>query len=292
MLLNRFKTLIPYLAALFAVSVWGGMPVLVKMALKGISVPGFIALRFGFSSLLLLPCLKSVIKKLGDLNSRDLILFILVISVMFFSQTWAMDEIPVSWYVVIFSLTPVLMAVCLRYKMQWPAIVALLVIMISLYLFMSFKEQYDVLTIPAIIALVLGMLSWVFYSVLINKLHTVYNDLQVTTLTCYIAAIVNGLIWILFFRSHLSEINLSACLIAACVGAIVPCAFFCYSFAMRHQKLFAIYSQYLEPVLGLLLAALVFKDALSLLQYCCVVFILSGVIVVTRYSMQHLDNSN
>lgn len=284
MLLNYMRFLIPYGSLIIAITIWGGLPTLTKLALSNMTVLGFIAVRFVFSSLLLSPYLISVAKKCRQVSLRYWLAFTVTISLMFYSQTWAIEQVAVSWYVVVFSVTPVVMALCLRYKMHWQATLGVIVVGFSLSVFLSNGHDSGQWHILGLLAVLVGMLCWVGYSILITQFHHAYSDIQITALTSFIAAIVNLIIWLAKTQSTVLYFNSYAYLFSAIAGIVLPVAFFSYSYALRHCPKFSIFGQYLEPVLGLIIANLILGGSLSLKQYIAFVFILTGVVFVTRYS--------
>ena len=139
----------------------------------------------------------------------------------------------------------------------------------------------------SILVVVVGMFSWVLYSVLIKKFHAVYNDVQITALTCYLGAMIN--IVILFFHSNdLSQWTLHTISLAGITGIILVFAFFCYSYGLRHQPKFSIFGQYLEPVFGLITAAFLFGNTLTPRQFIAAFFILAGTLITTCYSRERV----
>lgn len=284
MLLKTDRPFFPYAALLLSVAIWGGLPTITRIALTKMSVLAFITMRFLFSSILLSPYFLDVIKKYKKVSFGYWLAFVVTITLMFYSQTWSVAHIPVSWYVVIFSITPVVMALCLRYQMKWQAVFGVFLVLVNLFLFLSSGHGVFQWSVFGLVAVLIGMLCWVAYTVLLHQFHSIYNDIQITALTCYIAAAVNFCIWM--FQGSYSGFHLSvySCVISASLGIILPLAFFSYSYAMRHQPKFSIFGQYLEPVFGLIIALMILGGALSIKQYIAFAFVLIGVFFVMQYS--------
>lgn len=282
MFLKYAFILFPYVALLLSMIIWGGVPTMIKLALTQIDVSSFIVLRFMISSILLLPVLGSITRKIKLISLPTWLAFAVTVAVMFYSQTWAIGAVSVSWYVVLFSITPALIAVFLRYKMSWKTILCVGLLGVSLFLFISTDRSDAQWSWLGLGAVFIGILSWVIYSVLIKKLHVAFNDVQITALTCYIAAIVNIGIWVMQGAHSLLNLSFNAYKLSALTGILLPLAFFCYSFAMRRVPRFAIFGQYFEPVFGLVIAVIVLGRSLSILQYGLSGLILLEVALVTK----------
>lgn len=284
MLLKYVRALIPYGALIIAITIWGGLPTLTKLALDNMTVLGFIAIRFIFSSLLLSPYLLTVIKKSPDVPLKYWLILTVIITLMFYSQTWAIQQVAVSWYVVIFSITPVIMALCLRYRMHWQAIVGVILVGFSLLVFLSKGRDSGQWHLLGLTAVIVGMLCWVGYSLLVTRFHHAYSDIQITAITAYIAALVNVIIWLINVEHVSLAFDGQAYFLSAIAGVVLPIAFWSYSYALRRCPKFSVFGQYLEPALGLIIANFILGGTLMIKQYIAFVFILIGVIGVTRYS--------
>jgi drug/metabolite transporter (DMT)-like permease len=282
-LINQIKHVLPYIILLVALVVWAALPSFTKIALSGMSVISFIAIRFIFSSILMAPFLKQVAVNLLKISARFWLVFILTISIMFGSQTFAVSALPVSWYIVIFSATPILIALCLRYRFNYKSILGLALVFLGLiFFFLNTYKDNGSFSWIAIFCTIIGMFSWVFYSVLIKHLHKTYNDVQITALTTYLGAIAS-LIAAFFLRVNLASIHWHSFLITAVLGLILPLAFFCYSYSIRYCQGFAIFGQYLEPIFGVIIAIMIFGNSLNFYAYVAAAIVLAGVAITTRY---------
>lgn len=180
MLLKIGGRLLPYIALLVAVTIWGGLPAVTKLTLSGISVSLFITIRFVFSSVFLSPLIFRVVKKSKKLSLVHWCTFVVTISVMFYSQTWAIHQVPAPLYIVLFSAK----------------------------------------------------------------------------------AIINS----------------------AAIGLVLPLAFFGYSYALRKKPVISIFGQYLEPIIGIMIAALLIGGTISTKQSIAFAWVLIGVSLLSKYS--------
>jgi drug/metabolite transporter (DMT)-like permease len=285
MLLKTWERILPYFALLIAITIWGGLPAVTKLTLTGISVSLFITIRFLFSSLFLSPLIFRVLKKSRQLSLIHWCIFVLIISVMFYSQTWAIHQVPAPLYIVLFSATPVLMALCLRYTMRWPAILGLIVVLIALMFFLYEDKTSGIWSYWAIFAVCISMCSWIAYTVVIKQFQLIYDDLEITAITCFLAAIISVSISLIQADfQFLSQVSYKSIINAAAVGMVLPLAFLGYSFALRKKPIISIFGQYLEPVIGIIIAALLIGGTISSKQSIAVACLLIGVSLMSKYS--------
>ncbi len=287
MLLNLLKRLIPLMAFSIAIIIWSGLPAMTKLALSGMSISLFISIRFLCSSLFLFPFALPIIKKVKQLSINKWLCFISTITIMFYSQTWAIQQIPAIVYIVVFSATPVLMALCLRYQMQWQAFLGLIVVILALSLFVYDGKAMSIWSVPAILSMVISMGSWIAYTILIKQLHDVFNDLEITIITCFSAAFVS--LMISFFSADftmLSELPLTTIIFAGLIGLILPMAFLGYSYALRKIPIVSIFGQYLEPVVGIVLTSVLLGGTVSLKQGLSIICLLFGIGLLSNFSQE------
>ncbi len=284
MLLTYRRELLAYSSLIIAISIWGGLPTITKLALSNIDIHGFILIRFLVSSILLSPYLKNILKQCRLISLKHWVFFTITVSMMFYSQTWAIEQIDVSFYIIIFSITPVIMALCLQYKIYWQAMLGIIIVSVTLIVVFSQNSSTRVLNISGVIATFIGIFCWVIYSIFVTKFHHIYNDIQITALTSYIAFLISCILWFSHINHFFPHIDKIAGMMSACTGIILLVAFFCYSYALRYRPKFAIFGQYLEPIVGLIISAFVLGNILTMEQYVYFFFILAGVVMVTRYT--------
>lgn len=272
-----------YVIVMMAITLWAALPTLTKMTLHDMSLPTFLMLRFCASSILLLYFFKSILRKILKISWINWFLFSAVITVMFISQTYAIQEIPVSEYVIIFTLAPIIMILCLRYYLAWPAIVGILISIVCLFWFLTSSSKNNVFQLLPCIAVITGMLSWVFYSLLIRRFQNVYNDGEITALTSYIGAIIYINIFMVENHSIIYP-DAKSISLAVLTGIFSAVAFFCYSYGMRYLPKFSVFGQYIEPIISVVIASFFLGNMLSGEQYVAGVCVLFGTVLATRFA--------
>ena len=263
-------------------TIWGTFPVAIKWVLFSVNVPTFLIIRFAFSALLLIGMCPGIIRKIKHIKSSYLTYFFIAIAITFSTQMVALDELPVTFFIVFFTLTPIFLHFILKLGYSRLIVAGVLLAIGGVFLFFTTAPKVaSHLTFMGMLMLFLGSISWCVYSYLIRKIHAVLNDLEIAALTNYCAffsSLATLLIkpkWLLI--QHLTgSVTAIICLLSGCMTA----AFFLYSYAMRLKPVFATFSQYLEPILGLLASALVFHEILSLLQWLSVFITIAGTVLV------------
>lgn len=275
------RKLTPYIAALGAISIWGLAPVFAKLVLLNSSIPTFLVLRFFSASIILLWLFPSIIKNIYKIRLSEWFKFIIVIFLLFYSQTYAIDNLPVAYYIILFSFSPIITYTLLRFSYTWSIVNGIIISIIGIITFLYHDSGQYHLNFISLFSLLVGILSWTYYSILIKRFHIIYSDLQITAITSYIA-LVSSLIFYAFHHPLLLLIKTEYIVYGLLIGAILTLAFFLYSFSMRHQPIFSTFIQYLEPIIGLFGCALIFGQHLSFLQYFSSLLVIIGVIIIEK----------
>lgn len=105
------------LAGILAVIIWAAIPALVKFGSTSSNLSFLLLLRFLIASLLFLPVSVAIWKKIKKSDVPLLITISLVLGANFYFQGLAMQDLPASWYVVIFSLNPIFALIGLKTKL-------------------------------------------------------------------------------------------------------------------------------------------------------------------------------
>lgn len=268
-----------YLAALFAVFIWGVFPALIKGTLELTSVEQLLTLRFGCSVLLFIFILPRLIKKIAHIPLPPLMGFILVGIVVFYSQTYALKEVPASWYIAIFTFVPILFLAIYREPLNGLGKLGSLFAIIGMSIFFMSLDHAKAMNLWNILLIIISMLSWVAYSVAAKKLHAYLKDTELVALSSLVGFLASLILWYFqgFQGQSLSLSSLSLCVLA---GVLLPAALVAYSYSLRLKPVFAMFSQYLEPIFGLIVAALLLGEYMHFLQYIAAVVVIVGTLLV------------
>lgn len=279
MSLSSHKGYQAYAAALFAVFIWGAFPTLVKDALKFTSVEQLLTLRFLISTLLFSFFLPRTLRKIREVSFKNLAVFFLASITVFYSQTYVLDQVPASWYVSVFTFVPILFLIVYRERLSLIGRLGSGLAVFGMALFFISMRHAEGMSFWHLILLIISMLAWVVYSVFAKKLHSHFKDQEVVALTNIIGLVSSCFFWGIhgFQGQVLSFSGLALCLLA---GMVLPVALVAYSFSLRFKPVFAMFSQYLEPVIGLVIAALLLGERMHFLQYIAAFIVITGTFFV------------
>jgi drug/metabolite transporter (DMT)-like permease len=263
------------LAGLFAVIIWAAIPSLVKIGSSSDNFMQFLVLRFALALIFFIPLIPTLIRKSFRIEGWRLAALGGILAANYYFQTIAMQGLPASWYVVIFSLNPLLALIALRVRVGQRLIRAVSLSLIGTLLFVQSDDLSSLTNIWTVSSLIAGMLTWVTYTVLIADMQKVFTDIEATGLTQIMAFTSLSLLWAAhgFPGQPVSSIPWTPVVI---LGLSTPLAFFGFNYCLRRVPTFCVLSQYLEPVVGVGLGVFLFKEHLSVLQICGAVAIVLG----------------
>ncbi|MDN5898259.1 MAG: DMT family transporter [Psychrobacter sp.] len=265
-----------YFAALLAVFIWGAFPTLLKETLVELKqVEQFLAIRFLFSTILLMPFLPKALSKLKQIDRFVVGAFIVTTVTVFYSQTYALNQVPASWYVAAFTFVPVIFLMLSKASLNYLEKLGSSTAMLGMLVFFSSLSYEKQMQFSGFVLLMISILSWVAYSLLAKKLHSKLTDFELVALTCFIGLMASTLFWGVqgFQTEPLSIKGITLCVLTAMVVLV---ALMAYSFSLRVNPVFAVFSQYLEPVLGLMIAALFLRESMCFVQYLAASLIILG----------------
>lgn len=280
--------LLPRLAAVLAVAVWSVLPLLIKHTAFDANIALFLLLRFTMSTLLLSPVLPALWRKLPALSPMLWLGFLLLNAMNYFVQTLALQLLPATLYIVAFALTPILCLLALRIRLRlqawlWTAVTLLACLW---FVLAGGPTHHGELSVTAMLAMLGSMLSWALYSAYIQHFQALFRDVEIAGLGSVFGLLAALPVWL---AGGLSLAGASAPGVAGAVliGAIVPLGYAAYSYALRTAPVFAVTSQYLEPVLALLLVVALTTETLSQQQGLAALLCFSAAMLADRAGRQH-----
>lgn len=258
--MKNFKSIF---AGTLAVFLWAAIPALVKTGTTEENLSFLLVARFLISSLLFLPVCKIILARLPQIPKILLVKLSVILGANYYFQGLAMHLVPASWYVVIFSLNPIIAILLLKIPMtprKWMGF--------SLAFFGTLLFTWGQMSSAPWLALVfiaIGMLTWVLYTQTICQFHKVFNDVESSAITQFASLLSCSLIWLAHGLpiQSLDTVQLSSVLV---LGLTTPLAYYCFSYCLRKTLAFGIVSQYLEPVFGVLIGMTFFQEKLMVLQ--------------------------
>ena len=279
MSLSRPSHLYAYSAALFAVFVWGAFPTLIKSALQFASVEEFLTMRFLVSCMLFLFVFPRVFTKIKQIPFILCAIFIITVVVVFYSQTYALNQMPASWYVAVFTFVPIVFMVIDRQSLNILGLIGTAIAILGMLLFFMSMSHETKMNFWHIILLIFSMLAWVGYSLMAKQLHPYIHDRELVALTSLVGLLSSLTIWAIH-GFHMQPISLPGLGLCALSGIVLPLALVTYSFSLRFKPVFAVFSQYLEPVIGLVVAALFLGERMQFLQYAVTLIVIIGTVLI------------
>jgi drug/metabolite transporter (DMT)-like permease len=254
------KNIRSILAGTLAVFLWAAIPALVKTGTTQDNLSFLLVMRFLISSLIFLPFLKKVCSKLFQIPKKQLAILAVILGANYYFQGLAMHLVPASWYVVIFSLNPIIAILLLKIPLTSRKWIGFSLAFIGTLLFTI--GQMESAPWLALIYITIGMLTWVLYTQTIQKFQTVFNDIESSAVTQFFSLIACAMIW---FGHGLptEELGAAQWTSLAVLGLTTPLAYYCFSFCLRKTPAFGVISQYLEPVFGVLIGVLFFHETLA-----------------------------
>lgn len=285
--MNGLARTLPLVSLLVTLVIWASVPTVAKAALAHVSLVTYLMLRYTLAGLFMLPYLKQSMAGASRLSWWSWAVLIISSCMIIYVQTWAIQQVTASWYIVVFSSCPVLIALLLRYRFTVRAIGGLLATIGGLALYLQDSHASGApFQLGALLGVLTGMLAWVAYTVVITRFHKVYNDTQITAICSYIGAIFSLLLFLSAGDYSVQQANWQVAAAIVVSGALMPLSLWCYSYSMRKAEALTIFGQYLEPLIGLFIAFLVFGAELTAVACGAVALILGGTIAVTRYSVK------
>ncbi|PHV13234.1 DMT family transporter [Chitinimonas sp. BJB300] len=275
--------------AIVAVAVWAILPILIKHSAFDSNIALFLVVRFTLSTLLLASIMSSIVRKLAALRPIEWLAFLLLNGVIYFLQTLALQAMPATLYIVVFSLTPILCLVTLRIRLNvWGWLCVGITLLSCIWFAQSGHKTGggSNLSWMAMLAMLGGMVSWALYSAFIIRFQTTFSDIEIAGLSSLFGLMAAFPVWALagFSTAGISLPSLGG---AALVGLIVPIGYYTYSFALRKTPVFAVTSQYFEPILALGVAVALTAETITAQQAVAALICISAAALAERAGKQH-----
>jgi drug/metabolite transporter (DMT)-like permease len=263
------------LSGLSAVFLWAITPVIFKFGLGSVPISYLLVLRFAISVLILAPAIPRLFRKRNQITLVDLIFLQLILAFAFYSMGTALSQLPASFYIMVFSLSPLLSLIAFRFRLSLSLLGPLALMGVGTLAFVTPTDFHNQYSAVAIAWLSLGMVLWVGYTRLVAKFHQSCSDLEVTTIT-NLLCLTGCLTWWGFEGLPVAPLNLTTWAIVILFGLISPLAFFSYSLGVRKAPLITIAAQYLDPGFGVGGAWLLLGESITTLQIIGVVVTMGG----------------
>ena len=263
-----------------AILIWSLAPAVTKLEGSSLPLSYFLLLRYGFSSLLLLPVLIKIQPSRLEKAPMLWLGLIVCLGIYLALQVVAVRHLPVSWYVVFFTLTPAVSLLLLRIRMNFLTVAGLVGAILGSLFFIQ-DLSWDSLPLWGFFCLFVSMLGWASMTLLIKKLQGGLNDLQVTTVCNFIPLVIFTGYW-LVDGCPVVPLSLGDSALVLTLSLGMPLAFFLFAYSLRYTPVVAVASQFLEPVFGVLSGILLFHEVLSAWQIAGSALILASSYCIMR----------
>jgi drug/metabolite transporter (DMT)-like permease len=261
--------LLSYFAGIISVFIWALLPVLVKSSFTQISVSYFLLIRFGLAIFVLSSLIWKFRRQLFHLQPKVYFNFLIVLGANYWLQCLAIKDLPVSWYIVIFSLNPFLSLLLMKTCWSQRLILSLILGIMGVLLFLFKDEQFlNGIPLYGFLYLVGGMLTWVLYTFMSKQTQSKISDTTLTLLTQILSFIAVFFIWLIDGFPHESLMQLNTLSWASIIlsGVGLPVAYYLYLYSLRRTPIFSQLSQYLELLFGLLFSWLIYNEQITLFK--------------------------
>jgi drug/metabolite transporter (DMT)-like permease len=269
------------LAGVSGLFIFAVCPLIVKLGLEVASPLEALLGRFIVSCLIFSPLICGAVEMLWRSPLKHSLLFLGSVAGCYYFQTMALDLFPVSWFLIVFAVNPILALLLFRVPMTQKLLGGVFLSLVGTAFFVAAPDmKVSPIEPMAWIYLLLGMLSWVIYTKAIALLQKRMTDLQITANT-NIVALFSVVLFI--GLDGPGAISASSVLLwqNLVVGVLAPMAFFLFSYTLRRDPVFGIVSQYLEPVMGAGLAILILKEPFNVSNIVGSAAIFLGLVLAT-----------
>lgn len=267
----------PIFWGLTAVFIWSALPAFVKVGSTASTLPFLLVCRFFLASTVFIPKISSLTKKFSRIGIQWWCLLSLILGANYYFQGLAMIELPVSWYLIIFCLNPLLSLIFIGIQFDKRLLFSVALSLIGTLAFVQPSEILKMQSFKPFLYITIGMFTWVAYTVLIKKFQKVYSDIETTAITQFVSLAACFSIWC-FNGLRLTSLNRSEIISIVLLGISTPIAYFGFNACLRQLPKFSIVSQYLEPVFGIFIGLIFFEESLSLIQFLGASMIIFGTI--------------
>ena len=282
------------LAGVAAVLIWAAAPTLIKIGLADAPVIAVLMLRYLLSVLFGLAWSGSLRKWFRAVPRYLWPRLLLWSALTVCTQTFALSEVPASWYTVFFATSPVFTLLLLRTKWSHRLTISLLMASAGALVFAGASGFSPYPSMLSIAALVISLAAWVGMTQTMVDLHQALSDIGSSMVINYSVALVVACIWLGNGAPWFVPLPAQWIAIAA-TALLMPFAMFLFSYALRGAPIFGICAQYLEIAFGLGVSAIYWHESFGTLQLVGASLVVAALVLLgwrTRDTSQHVVANN
>ncbi len=274
-------------SGIFATFLWALFPALCKLVLVNLSPYQFLILRYGISFGFLMFLSPRVFKYFHKIPMSSWALIFVMASLHNATQALCLTEVPVFWYVLFFSCSPILTYFLFPGHRHCSNYAYLFLAVLGTYVFI------DIQTIPnapsglSLFYLFLSVVSWAFLTRVMIVFHEIYTDFEVSYILNGSNFLIAILLFFLFTEETISNINWSETITPLVLISITsPLAIVLFSKSLRIVPTFCIASQYIELFFGLVIGYVLFQESPTSYQVLGSAFIIAALIGTTKRTIR------
>lgn len=276
MLLSRWPA---FAAGVFAVLCWSCLPVAMKLGMKDLPLTYFLFLRFAISTAFCLSITRIDFKRCEGLPLSCWAILSAILAANFILQAFAIQEIPATWYIAIFSLSPLISLIGVRARLTSVSTLGIALAFVGTSVFSIFSDQLTSLSWKGLLALLAGMITWALYVPAVRPFQDRFSDRQVMAITSCLSLLPVSFLWIVQ-GAPVAPLSFHGYATVVALGFLVPLAYWSFLYSVRLAPVFGISIQYLEPVFGFAFAVFALGEALTHPQLLGGLAILAGIALI------------
>jgi drug/metabolite transporter (DMT)-like permease len=224
-------------------------------------------------------------------------IFLILIMVNTFVQTYAIRGVPYSWYVILFAFQPILaLAVIDSKTLLRKSVFGVLIAFSGVLLFVNTKHLSIAVSAMQLSMVFFAMCTWTAYTFLVNKLNAHFSGLEIALMTimggmvaAFIAILFIPLIHPIDFSFMLNKNTLLMQIFAT--GILTTLIYGLYSTGLRFAPTLTVILQYIDPLMGCVLAFIFLHETLSSQQIAGGFFIITGIYLTKRWMQTATDKA-
>lgn len=272
-------------AGTMATFLWALLPALSKFSLPYVTVSQFLLIRFTISFSLLAYLTPRIFRKFHVLPWMAWISIFVCASTHNVTQAFCLKEVPVYWYILFFSTSPIFTYLMLPSKKQYVIYFYFILAIVGTIIFLQSTNIEITFSKFSVVCLFISVISWSVLTCLMIYFQKIYKDLEVT----YILNLCNLVVAIIIFCTSEPNFTLTfspSIFLIVLIGITSPLACFLFSFSLRLMPQFGIASQYLELVFGLIIGWVIFHEIPTYYEYIGSGLIILAMIGTTLHTNQ------
>ena len=177
-----------------------------------------------------------------------------------------LEEVPVTWYILFFSASPILTFAMLPGKKPRETYLYSALALAGTVIFLNPTNVAHYPSAIALLYLLVSVTSWVLLTRLMIAMHKAYSDMEISFILNFCN--FSGALALMLNHELVFAMNATFSLLALIAIAVrSPIAAYLFSVSLRASPTFVIAAQYLELVFGSIIGIALFHEIPTLYEY-------------------------